>query len=124
MTHPVLVVDDDREIRVALMEALEEHGYTALGAANGRDALEQLEKAGQRQLPCLIVLDLMMPVMDGRSFREEQLRKPEFAAIPEVVLSAYQDVAKQAAELQVAEHLQKPLDVADLIEAARRYCPP
>jgi CheY-like chemotaxis protein len=122
MPHRVLVVDDDREIRESLMEILEDHGYEVVGAANGRDALDKLQGAAEER-PCMIFLDLMMPVMDGAAFREEQLRKPELAAIPVVVISAYRDVAEKVRAMQLSEHLGKPLQLEDLIAAARRHCP-
>ncbi len=120
MSHPVLVVEDDADIRVALMDVLEEHGYEAVGAVNGLDALEKL-KAGALK-PCLIVLDLMMPVMDGRAFREQQLQDSALAPIPVVVVSAYREIADQA--LRITEFLRKPLDVDELVQAVRRYCRP
>jgi len=122
MPHRVLVVDDDTEIRDSLMEVLRDHGYEVLGASNGRDALDKLQGAGE-SLPCMIFLDLMMPVMDGAAFREEQLRQPELAAIPVVVISAYRDLADKVKAMQLSEHLGKPLRLDDLIAAARRHCP-
>jgi CheY-like chemotaxis protein len=62
--HRVLVVEDDLEIRESMMEILEEHGYEPVGAENGLEALDKLRSSGP--LPCLILLDLMMPRMDGR----------------------------------------------------------
>ena len=95
--HSVLVVDDDLDIRSALIDVLEDHGFEAKGAINGRDALDKLQAAGEEK-PCLIVLDLMMPVMDGRAFRETQLGKPALAGIPVLIISAYRDID------QIAHH--------------------
>src|SRR5438045_706727 len=72
--HRVLIIDDDFGIRESLAELLAEEGYLPAAAANGRDALAKLDEDGP--WPCLIVLDLMMPVMNGESFRELQLRIP------------------------------------------------
>jgi CheY-like chemotaxis protein len=119
MSSVVLVVDDDRDIRDSLVELLVDHGYRALGASNGREALELLRSGGDQ--PCLILLDLMMPVMDGREFREEQLKNPAWTAIPVIVISAYNDVADQARALAV-DHLRKPLAMRPLMDAVRRYC--
>jgi CheY-like chemotaxis protein len=119
MSGTVLIVDDDRDIRDSLVEMLEDHGYHALGAANGREALDVLRTRGDT--PCVILLDLMMPVMDGREFREEQLKNPAWIGIPVIVISAYGDVADQARALAV-DHLRKPLAMRSLIEAVRRYC--
>jgi CheY-like chemotaxis protein len=120
MEHVVLVVDDDRDIRDSLVEMLEQYGYRAAGAANGIEALEALEASAEP--PCLILLDLMMPVMDGRGFREEQLKNPAWAQIPVIVISAYNDAHAQARALDL-ECLTKPLRMRPLIEAVQRRCP-
>ena len=65
----------------------------------------------------------MMPIMDGRSFRERQLQTPELASIPVIVFSAYRDVAKTATELNAAGHLPKPLKLTDLLRAVRSTAP-
>jgi CheY-like chemotaxis protein len=119
MSHVVLVVDDDRDIRDTLIEMLEDQGHRATGAANGREALAVLEASPQP--PCLILLDLMMPVMDGRGFREEQLKHPAWAQIPVIVISAYSDAQAQARALEL-ECLRKPLGMRPLIDAVRRHC--
>ena len=118
MTHQVLVVEDDADIRSALIDALNDHGYVAIGAVNGKDAYDKLRSAVAK--PCLIVLDLMMPVMDGRAFRELQLQTPELASIPVVVVSAYREIADQA--LRITDFLRKPLSIDDLLATVRRYC--
>lgn len=120
MTCLVLVVDDDRDIRDSLVEMLEDQGYLARGAANGLEALEVMRTSAA--LPCVILLDLMMPMMDGWEFREAQLKNPAWTQIPVIVLSAYSDVGAQARALAV-EHLRKPLAVRPLLEAVRRHCP-
>ena len=118
--HRVLVVEDDLEIRESVMEILEDHGYEPLGAENGLEALDKL-RSSQPQ-PCLILLDLMLPKMDGRAFRAEQLRTPQFASIPVVVVSAFRDVAQTAQELK-AEFLRKPFRIEELVQVAQKYCP-
>ena len=78
--HRILVVDDEEMIRDSLIEYLDENGYRAIGAVDGRDALTKLAAVDRR--PCVILLDLMMPVMDGQTFRAKQLLDPELAAHP------------------------------------------
>src|SRR5205085_12014163 len=85
----VLVVEDDHDVREALVEALEASDYHPMAAANGSEALQRLRSGSEP--PCVILLDVMMPVMDGREFREEQRRDPALAEIPVVVLSAHGD---------------------------------
>lgn len=120
--HRVLVVDDDLEIRESVMELLEDHGYEAVGASNGLEALDKLQAPEPH--PCLIFLDLMMPRMDGRAFRLEQLSRPDLASIPVVVVSAFWNANHVAQELKVAELLEKPFKVQELVNITRRYCPP
>ncbi len=111
------MVDDDRDIRDSLVELLGERGYPAIGAGNGVEALEVLRTSASP--PSLILLDLMMPVMDGREFRERQLENPTWRAIPVIVISAYNDVDRQARALEL-DHLRKPLAIRPLIDAIRR----
>jgi CheY-like chemotaxis protein len=118
--HRVLVVEDDLEIREALMEILEDQGYEAVGAGNGFEALDRLRDGPQ---PCLIFLDLMMPRMDGKTFRQEQLRSPEIASIPVVVISAFRDVGAIAQELKASDLLRKPFQLQELVSVTRRHCP-
>jgi CheY-like chemotaxis protein len=112
MSFAVLVVEDDLEIRESLLEVLEEAGYAAQGAANGRAALTAL---AQGPKPGLILLDLMMPVLDGAGFREAQLADPEIAHIPVVIISAYHDVPTSARQLGVSRALKKPIDLDQLL---------
>jgi len=117
--HVVLVVEDDVDIRATICEALEDNGYKAVPAANGLEALAYLRSDGEK--PCLILLDLMMPVMDGQTFRAEQRADAALANIPVVVISAYRDVERYATEL-AAECLPKPVRLETLLETARRHC--
>lgn len=117
--HVVLVVEDDPDIRATLCEALEDNGYATAGASNGVEALEYLRSGAEK--PCLILLDLMMPVMDGQTFRAEQRADAALADIPVVVISAYRDVDRWADEL-ATEYLAKPVRLETLLETARKHC--
>jgi CheY-like chemotaxis protein len=119
--HRVLVVDDEDMIRESLVEFLEESGYQAIGAIHGGDALDKLKDL--RPLPCVILLDLMMPVVDGPTFRERQLSDPQLSSIPVIVLSAYRGVARRAAELNIEDHLDKPLKLSTLLDLVQKHCP-
>src|SRR4051812_4093974 len=90
----VLVVEDDAAIRDELADVLRENGYDVLAAENGVDALGRLAPGGP---PSLIVLDLMMPIMDGWGFRAEQLKLPAIAQIPIVVITGGNDAEQEAA---------------------------
>jgi CheY-like chemotaxis protein len=120
VSHAVLVVEDDVDIRQALVEILEDHGFQAVGESNGADALEYLRRAPD--LPCLILLDLMMPVMDGATFREAQRNDPRLASIPVVVLSAHRDLAAHVHGLDVVSVLRKPPNVRELVTVLHTHC--
>jgi len=114
----VLVVDDDADMRELLRVLLNAEGFRVMTACDGGDALRQLDGT----CPSLIVLDLMMPVLDGASFRFEQRRRPELRDIPVVCLSARHDVSQIAEALECAGCFQKPIDFTAFIETVRRCC--
>ena len=118
----VLVVDDDDDIRDSLIEFLEDHGHQAVGAANGYEALALLDPP--RAPFCLIILDLMMPIMDGTTFRDEQLQRPAVADIPVIVVSAYKDVEARAQTLGAVQWLAKPFDLTALLRLVEENCSP
>jgi CheY-like chemotaxis protein len=119
--HRILVVDDDAEIRETMIEVLQEAGYVVVGAADGIEALAQLRDPDDRW--CVVLLDLMMPNMDGRAFRAEQLKDPVISPIPVVIVSAVADVANQAKDLDVAAHVVKPVPLVELVRLVERFCP-
>lgn len=112
----VLVVDDDDDVRACLAEVLGDEGYLVHTASNGREALDALRDEGLR--PDVIVLDMMMPVMDGWAFRAEQLKIAELAGIPVIVFTAYGAGAVE--ELNAAAFLKKPLRLDALLAAVER----
>lgn len=114
----ILVVDDDGDIREAIGEALRCDGYEVQEAADGCEAWESL-KDGFR--PCLIVLDLMMPRMNGYQFRERQLADPSNKDIPVLVVSAAANET-ELSRLGVNHRLKKPFDLDDLISAVEHVC--
>jgi CheY-like chemotaxis protein len=115
----VLVVEDDDHIRDALCEVLADHGFSVQTAANGCEAIDVLRGASER--PQLILLDLMMPVMDGWAFRTAQLADPTLAQIPVVILSAVHNLRRQGKALRAADVLTKPIDVPRLLDAVERH---
>ena len=116
MKH-VLVVDDDPDICTAVRDVLEAFGYYVDMARDGAEALKKLRRG---EVPCLILLDLMMPGMNGFEFRNEQLRDPVLASIPVVVVSGAGDVAAKAATIGV-EGLAKPIDLDVLLEKISHF---
>ena len=113
----ILVVEDEEHARSFLTEILNFEGFKALGFANGAEALDYLLTSAA---PCLIVLDILMPVMDGRQFRAAMLQQPRFAEIPVVVVTALDSSA--AGDLQAISVLRKPLDIGALLSVVRANC--
>jgi CheY-like chemotaxis protein len=122
MAEPrVLIVDDDDDIRESVIEILEDEGHPAFGAVNGADALFKLRTSDE--LPAVILLDIMMPGMDGKTFRKEQVADPRLASIPVVLMSADAHVEETASFLKVDGYLKKPVHLAELFKVAETYLP-
>ena len=115
----LLVVEDDADIRETLAEALEGEGYLVFTARHGREALDRLE-FGLR--PALILLDLMMPVMNGLEFLSELRTRPGFSRTPVVVVSANQGY--EAEDLGAREVLRKPITLDTLFKVVSRLVAP
>jgi CheY-like chemotaxis protein len=115
----ILVVEDDQDIRETLHDLLARAGYNALLARDGREALDTLAKIKR---PCMILLDLMMPVMDGWAFLRALDQDESLASIPIVILSAYTEKTKP--HERVKGVLGKPVNVAALLRTVREHCGP
>jgi len=116
----VLIVEDDRDTREMLERFLQLEGFEVRTAANGAAALESLETAG---CPCVILLDLMMPVMNGWQFREAQAQHPDLAKIPVVVVTAAGS-RSDIPEIRADGWLSKPVDFDKLLATIGAFCPP
>lgn len=115
----ILVVDDDADIRAALSDFLEDEGYEVGVVANGLEALAYLRKHPSTSV---VLLDLMMPVMDGFQFRAEQKRDPTMSAIPVVVMTAQRPLDPGA--IEVDDILSKPLSLTRLLDSIHRAARP
>jgi DNA-binding response OmpR family regulator len=113
----ILIVEDDADIRELIKIFLEADGFQVSLAADGLDAFEELE-AGPR--PALILLDLMMPRMDGEQFMK-QMRTSCYADIPVVIMSGHTAAEKKAQELNAAFCLLKPVEVDELLKTVRQF---
>lgn len=116
----LLIVEDDADAREALVFFLENEGYRVLEASHGEEALRHLRSTDV----CVILLDLMMPVMNGWTFRAEQLKDPRLADIPVAVLTADETATHHAATLGVEELMLKPVDLGRLLDFVGRHCGP
>ena len=114
----ILVIDDDDDIRAVLAMVLDEAGFRVVTAANGREALEHLREDPQ---PDVILLDLMMPEMDGYQFRAEQQRDPALRAIPTLIVTAG-TVTSRVEALGAEAILRKPVSLRRLVDTIRRFC--
>jgi CheY-like chemotaxis protein len=117
-TKTVLVVEDDADTRAGLVAFVESEGFPVLAAANGREALELLEAAPAP--PRLILLDLMMPVMDGWQFLAERRRRADLRSNSSVVLLSGLAFIDGAPD--VADFIRKPVDLSVLRACVRRFC--
>jgi CheY-like chemotaxis protein len=116
---PILIIEDDEDVRDSLDELLTMRGYKVFGAANGREALDRMETG---LAPCIIILDLMLPVMNGWDFRQHQLADLRWRHIPTIVLSGINDVSLESERLQAVKFFSKPIDFNSLFEAVDRFC--
>jgi CheY-like chemotaxis protein len=114
---PVLIVEDDADLREMMAQLLSLEGFHTAAVANGREALEYLQKS---ESPEVILLDLMMPVMDGWEFRRHQQADPVLSRVPVIVLSALDQ--SRTASVEAAAFLKKPLDFDRLLDLVRSYC--
>jgi CheY-like chemotaxis protein len=121
-TH-VMVVEDDRDTREVVKLILELEGIDVIEAADGLEALDRLHTMRARDplLPCVIVLDIMMPRCSGHEFRQRQLSDPLIADVPVIVLSAVADHARTD-ELHPFAKVPKPFDPDQLVGAVRLAC--
>jgi CheY-like chemotaxis protein len=119
LDHNVLVVEDDPALRNAMGDLLGEEGIPATCAENGQVGLDLL-RAGAR--PCLVLLDLQMPFVDGLTFRRRQLEDPRIAGIPVVVMTGQPSQEGEAKSLGVSFFMRKPVAPAGVVGVVERYC--
>jgi CheY-like chemotaxis protein len=115
MIHTVLVVEDEKELREMMREALELNGYAVVTAEEGREALEKIESI---EHVCLVLLDLLMPGMNGWEFFMQMRARPEFASVPVVVHSS----APGRAPAGVTRVFRKPVLLDRLLAIVEEFC--
>ena len=116
----VLVVDDDADLRESIEAALMSHGHGVATAADGSEALAWMKEPGRR--PCLVLLDLMMPGMNGFELRSKMVADPGLSSIPVVVITGAGVLADRRANELRAEVLRKPIELATLLQTVKRFC--
>jgi CheY-like chemotaxis protein len=115
----VLVVDDDEDIRHILSDILRAEGYASAAASDGKEALEFL---GKHPPPSVILLDLMMPVMDGWEFSRRLRADERLSGIPVIVMSAHVSARQASSTLAAYAFLEKPLDMDRLLKLVGETC--
>ena len=118
MSKRILVVEDDNSIRELLVELLQSEGYHVSSAVNGLEGLKYLQTQSN---PDLILIDLMMPVMDGYSFRSEQLKNPDWAKIPVVVMSAEANAKEKMRSYDISAFLSKPVELDTILKTVEQF---
>lgn len=113
-----MVVEDDPDIRECVQLALEEEGFDVVTAANGAEAEAELERMTE---PCVMLLDLMMPVMSGPEFYDEMRSDPALAEIPVVVISADGN-ARRKVQSMGGELIAKPVKIETVLSAVENHC--
>jgi two-component system chemotaxis response regulator CheY len=123
MAPLIFVIEDEKDIRESLTEAIENEGYSAISASNGRVAISMFEDENQNpaKLPDLILLDLLMPQMNGATFLAEARKNRRLAKVPIVLMSADRKMAQKASHLGADGHLHKPLELEDLFAAIEKH---
>jgi CheY-like chemotaxis protein len=116
----ILLVEDDPDVRDAVVALLEAAGYRVVAAEHGREALARLRTDASAF--CMILLDLFMPEMNGWTFRTEQMRDPALAGIPVLVLSADSHAAQRAITPGVVGAMTKPIEFDRLLEVIAKHC--
>ena len=113
----VLIVEDDRAIRQMMKDVLEVEGYNVFTASDGSESIEQLKILSP--LPCVVLLDLMMPGTNGWKFLDHQRADPILAKVPVIVCSAYNESAKSVKPNAIVE---KPVRLDALLNAVHEFC--
>jgi CheY-like chemotaxis protein len=120
MVVGILIVDDDLDTGEAMSELLAYQGFEVALASDGQSALEALRSADT--LPDVILLDLMMPVMNGWQFRRAQLDDPQLASVPVIVVTASLASDSQLSQLKAAALFHKPVDAGTLVRKINSIC--
>lgn len=118
MSKRILVVEDDNSIRELLVELLQSEGYEVAAAVNGLEGIKYLQANGN---PDLILIDLMMPIMDGYTFRTEQMKNTEWSKVPVVVMSAEANAKEKMKNFGITAFLSKPVELDTILKTVERF---
>ncbi len=111
----ILIIEDDISIRELLEEIFEFEGYAVDASVNGSEGIKSLHT----NIPDVILMDVMMPIMDGYEFRLEQLKNPHWKSIPVIAMSAQQQKDEKLESYGITHFISKPLELDDLLDTVR-----
>lgn len=117
----ILTVDDDEDIRIALSDMLQEEGFETIWAKNGQIALDYLNALPDKELPDLVLLDFMMPIMNGQDFFLEKQKVPRLAHIPVVMMTANGNLINVMDKVEAPGYMSKPMDIATVIKLVKHF---
>lgn len=120
-SHPVLIVEDDEDIRTMLALTLSTFGFPVAAASSGEQALGMVRSAPR---PGMVLVDLMMPSMSGEDLIRRLRAEPAAAGVPIVLFSGHSTLAQLAKSLAVDDYIAKPVDVDRLLQVVSAYCTP
>ncbi len=120
----ILTVDDDEEIRIALADMLEMEGFETVWAKNGQVALEYLRRIPDGELPDLVLLDYMMPIMNGQQFYQEMRKERRLNHIPVVVMTANGNLVNVMERVNVGGFMSKPMDYDTVVKMVKHFLLP
>lgn len=119
MKKPIMIMDDDVDIRLTLADILEDEGYSVISVADGLEGIAALNS--MTHPPGLIILDLMMPNMNGHEFLNVRKENANLANIPVAYFSADTEIHNKSVEAGV-ESIRKPVNFGELLSVVRKYC--
>lgn len=123
-TKKILTVDDDEDIRSTLTEMLQEEGYETVWAKNGQVALDYLKAAPDNELPDLVLLDYMMPIMNGRDFNLEKQKIERLKHIPVVMMTANGNLMNVMENVETSGYMSKPMDIETVVKMVKHFLYP
>lgn len=116
----ILTVDDDEDIRHNISEMLELEGFEAVWAKNGQVAIDYMMAAPDSELPDLVLLDFMMPVMNGQAFVETKAKLPRLANIPVVMMTASGNLMNVMERVDTGGYMSKPMDITTVVKMVKQ----
>lgn len=116
MSKSILIIEDNAAVVSTMKSILELEGYTVHTASNGQEGIEELQRIGPC---CVILLDMMMPVLNGWHFLDFQRSRPEFSATPVIVISAFGEIARS---VKPNDYIPKPVKLDVLLTTVQKYC--